>query len=250
MKKTNKKILIWVLSVALAISLIIGGCAVYVSDYYRADTEAIRAFVSGDNVTRTAVSDKMITYGEANFDVGFIFYPGGKVEYTAYEPLMIKLASQGIFCVLLKMPFNLAVLDINAANGISELYPDIDIWYIGGHSLGGSMAASYAAKHAEDFAGIILLASYSTADLSKTSLRTLSLYGSEDGVLNKEKYETYKKNLPSGTSEIVIEGGCHAYFGMYGEQKGDGKAKIKKEEQIIFSSDCIAEFIFGIERVE
>lgn len=250
MKKTNKKILIWVLSVALAISLILGVCAVYVSDYYRADTEAIQAFVSGDNVTRTAVSDKMITYGDADLDAGFIFYPGGKVEYTAYEPLMIRLASQGIFCVLLKMPFNLAVLDMNAADGIRELYPDIDTWYIGGHSLGGSMAASYASKHAEDFEGVVLLASYSTSDISKTSLRTLSIYGSEDGVLNKEKYDNYKKNLPSGTSETIIEGGCHAYFGMYGEQKGDGKAEIGAEEQIIFSSDCIAEFIFGIERVE
>lgn len=250
MKKTNKKILIWVLSVALAISLILGVCAVYVSDYYRADTEAIRAFVSGDNVTRTAVSDKMITYGDTDLDAGFIFYPGGKVEYTAYEPLMIRLASQGIFCVLLKMPFNLAVLDMNAADGIRELYPDIDTWYIGGHSLGGSMAASYASKHVEDFEGVILLASYSTSDISKTSLRTLSLYGSEDGVLNKEKYGTYKKNLPSGTSETIIEGGCHAYFGMYGEQKGDGKAEIGAEEQINFSAERISEFIFGIERGE
>lgn len=248
MKKTNKKILIWVLSVALAISLIIGGCAVYVSDYYRADTEAIRAFVSGDNVTKTAVSDKMITYGDTDLDAGFIFYPGGKVEYTAYEPLMIRLASQGIFCVLLKMPFNLAVLDMNAADGIRELYPDIDTWYIGGHSLGGSMAASYASKHDEEFEGAVLLASYSTSDISETKLRALSVYGSEDGVLNKEKYDTYKKNLPSGTSEIIIEGGCHAYFGMYGEQKGDRKAEIGAEEQINFSAERIAEFIFGIER--
>ena len=47
----------------------------------------------------------------------------------------------------------------------------IEAWYMGGHSLGGSMAASYLEQHSSEYDGLILLASYSTADLSQTDLR-------------------------------------------------------------------------------
>ncbi|MBQ9737273.1 MAG: lysophospholipase, partial [Clostridia bacterium] len=143
----NKRIFKIILSVIIVISLIIGGFAVYLSDYYHADLTAIEAFSAGMSVTKTVVSDEVIVYEGSESQVGFIFYPGGKVEYKAYDSLMMELASKGILCILLEMPFNLAVLDMNAADGIRELYPEIDHWYIGGHSLGGSIAASYAAKN-------------------------------------------------------------------------------------------------------
>jgi len=238
----RKKIIIWITSVALALALIIGGCAWYVSDYYRADAQAIQAFAAEYSVKKNICADGSVTYGDADSSVGFIFYPGGKVEHTSYEPLMIELASKGVFCVLIEMPFRLAVLDMNAADGVRERFPEIRSWYIGGHSLGGSMAASYLAKHAGDFAGIVLLGAYSTADLSGITLDALSLYGSEDGVMNREKYDRYKKNLPPDLVEIEIEGGCHAYFGMYGEQKGDGVPTLRAEEQIRQAAECIASF--------
>lgn len=152
-------------------------------------------------------------------------------------------AEQGILCVLVEMPFRLAVLDMNAADGIQEQYPEIEDWYIGGHSLGGSMAASYLADHAEEYKGLILLGSYSTVDLSKTDLDVLSIYGSEDKVLNREKYDANKSNLPDDFRERVIDGGCHAYFGMYGAQDGDGTPTISNEEQITLTADVILEGI-------
>lgn len=165
------------------------------------------------------------------------------MEPEAYVPLTDALAQQGILCVLVKMPCNLAVFDMDAADGIAEQFPEIKRWYIGGHSLGGAMAASYAAGHAEKLEGLLLLAAYSTEDLSGTDLRALSLYGSEDGVLNREKYGECRKNLPADTQENVIEGGCHAYFGMYGEQEGDGKALIAPKEQIEETARLAAEWI-------
>ncbi|MDD5898634.1 MAG: alpha/beta hydrolase [Clostridia bacterium] len=134
---------------------------------------------------------------------GFIFYPGGKVEHTAYAPLMRGLADKGVLCVLVEMPLNLAVLDMNAADEILEMYPHIDNWYIGGHSLGGSMAASHAAKNASIYDGLVLLASYSTADLSSAGLKVISIYGSEDGVLNMKKYVENKANLPASFKECI-----------------------------------------------
>lgn len=172
-----------------------------------------------------------------------IFYPGGKVQYEAYAPLMEACAKQGILCILLQMPGNLAVLDINAAEGIPEDYPDIENWYIAGHSLGGSMAASYISSHEKGYKGLILLAAYSTADLKEKGLDVLSIYGSQDGVLKMNSYEKYRSNLPEKFTEIVIPGGCHAYFGSYGAQKGDGTPEISNEEQILLTADAIGDFI-------
>ena len=170
---------------------------------------------------------------------GLIFYPGGKVEDTAYAPLMRAIAEKGILCGLVKMPGNLAVFSPNAANGLQQAHPEITDWYIGGHSLGGAMAASYAAKHSDDYAGLILLAAYSTKDLTSTSLRVLSIYGSEDGVLNRDSNEKDLKNLP----EVVIDGGCHAQYDSYGAQMGDGTPTISDEEQIQQTATCISRFI-------
>ena len=239
----NKKRIAWITAIFLILTVMVGGCAIYVSDYYRADTQAIEAFAADMSVTKTTPCDGVLAYGDSESTAGLIFYPGGKVEYTAYEPLMYRLASKGVFCVLIKMPFNLAVLNKNAADGICELYPDVERWYIGGHSLGGSMAASYLADHSTAFQGLILLGSYSTADLTETELDLLSVYGSEDKVMNREKYEKYRANLPSDRTEIEMEGACHAYFGMYGRQDGDGEATLTAEEQICMTADCIADFV-------
>lgn len=244
MKNVKQKILaICAAVLTLALVLGVGGCVWYVSDYYRADTAAIEAFAAACKVQKNVLSEQMIAYGDADADAGLIFYPGGKVEHTAYEPLMRALAAKGMLCVLVKMPFNLAVLDVNAADGVRDLYPEIERWYIGGHSLGGSMAASYVAEHQDEFDGLVLLGSYSTADLSDTDLAVLSLYGSEDRVMNREKYDQYKKNLPRDLTEIEMWGGCHAYFGMYGEQDGDGIPTMDAKEQIRLTADYVLNFI-------
>ena len=218
-------------------------CAVYLNDYYRADYTAIDAFMPEYKVSKQVNDEHTIIYAPQNANTGFIFYPGGKVEATAYEPLMEALASKGILCVLLEMPFHLAVFDVNAADGIQEQFPNITNWYIGGHSLGGAMASSYLSKNEASFHGLVLLGAYSTADLSSASLKALSIYGSEDQVLNREKYDKYKTNLPKGFTEVVIEGGCHAYFGMYGAQDGDGMPVISNEEQIVLTANAVQNFI-------
>lgn len=243
MKLNRKKRILRSSLIALTVfAIIVTACGIYVSDYYHADTAAIEEFSCSTSVSKTSLADGAIVYSPENADTGFIFYPGGKVEYTAYEPLMKACAEQNILCILVQMPFNLAVLDINAADGIREQFPEIENWYIGGHSLGGSMAASYVSKNVDYFDGLILLASYSTADLSETDLDILSVYGNEDKVLNREKYKEYRTNLPADFEEIVLDGGCHAYFGMYGEQDGDGTPTLKNAEQITLTANKIIEF--------
>lgn len=239
----NKKTTIAMALVAAVLLILAGFCTVYVNDYYRADMDAIVEFSADKDVLKKILEDNTIVYEGDIVEAGLIFYPGGKVEYTAYQPLMEALASEGLLCVLVKMPFNLAVFDMDAAEGLQELYPDIEKWYIGGHSLGGSMAASFLSKNTNDFEGLILLGSYSTADLSESGLEVLSIYGSEDKVLNAEKYLENKPNLPFDFTEVIIDGGCHAYFGMYGEQEGDGVPAISNEEQIIITTDIIVDLL-------
>ena len=242
-QKRKRKGLIGIGAAVLVVAAIVIACAVYLNDYYHTDAEASAAFAVADTVKVESLAENVIVCAPEEPRAGLIFYPGGKVEYTAYVPLMQALAAEGIQCVLVEMPFNLAVLDMNAAEGILEQYPEIEDWYIGGHSLGGSMAASYLADHTDEFEGLILLGAYSTADLSETSLDVLSIYGSEDQVLNREKYEEYKPNLPDGFTEVVIDGGCHAYFGVYGSQEGDGIPTISNEEQINAAVGAVVEWI-------
>jgi len=237
--KRIKKRFITAASVVLVLAIIAGVCISYVGDYYRADWDAIEAFAPMNSVSTEQHDNGILVFRPENPTKGFIFYPGGKVEYTAYQPLMAACAQQGVLCILVEMPFNLAVLDINAADGIQEQYPEIEKWYIGGHSLGGSMAASYLAEHVDEYDGLILLGSYSTADLSETDLDVLSVYGSEDQVMNRDKYEKNKSNLPSDFTEVIIQGGCHAYFGVYGAQEGDGKPAISNEQQIFLTAEQI-----------
>ena len=240
--KRKRKIFILITSVILTLAIIAGVCAIYLSDYYRADNEAIGVFLQQGTIRKEETDGKIVLKPEGATK-GFIFYPGGKVEHTAYIPLMQACAEEGILCVLVEMPFNLAVFDVNAADGIQKEYPEIEEWYIGGHSLGGSMAASYLADNTEDYEGLILLGSYSTADLSDTDLAVLSVLASEDTVLNREKYQENRANLLSDFTEYVIDGGCHAYFGMYGAQDGDGTPRITNEEQIRLTAEHIVKIM-------
>ncbi|MBQ6380986.1 MAG: alpha/beta hydrolase [Clostridia bacterium] len=159
-----------------------------------------------------------------------IFYPGGKVEETAYVPLLRSLAAQGIDCFLLKMPLKLAIFGANRADAIRARY-SYQEYYLAGHSLGGVMAANHAAEHLEEYAGLFLLAAYPSKDLSAAKFPVVFLYGENDKVLNRAALEESFSLVPKEYKAVEISGGNHAYFGSYGEQKGDGKATILPQEQ-------------------
>lgn len=245
-KKFHKKSLV-VTVVLFSIVALVLACGIYLSDYYKADFSEIENFIGNSEnqlYEKTLLKDGTLCFlPKAGAKTGFVFYPGGKVQYNAYEPLLAKLAEKGIACFLVKMPFNLAVFNINAAEKVLNQFSEIDNWFIGGHSLGGSMAASFLGKNQFDIKGLILLASYSTVDFSEVDIKLLSIFGSEDGVLNLEKYTENKSHFSKNAKEVVIEGGNHAGFGFYGPQKKDGKASISSINQIEQTARLILEFI-------
>ena len=238
MKKYRKRIIIFG-SIISFILLILVVFAIYFGSYYRAvDVESY--LESSENVTVLDEGD-LVFKPTGEIKAGLIFYPGAKVEYTSYSPLMYELAKEGIMCVLVEMPLNFAIFGVDKAKDIMSDYDEISKWYLMGHSLGGAMIASFAGENSENVAGLILLAAYSTTDVS--SIDTLLIYGSNDLVLNKEKYEECKKNLSDSFIESIIIGGNHANFASYGKQKSDGEATISIDEQIDLTVQSIIGFI-------
>lgn len=225
--------LVVVIDIVLFFLLICSGIS-YIRDYAPATQTAKNAMYGEGNLLVQETDDYLYFSNkeEKEESTGVIFYPGGKIEEDAYAPLMAELAEEGYEVYVVCMPLKLAVFNKDGARDIIEERPDIDHWIMMGHSLGGAMAASFTAENTEEMKGLILLAAYSTEDLSESGISVLSIYGTEDEVLNKEKYEKHFSNLPENTTEYVIQGGNHANYGYYGEQKGDGVAEISREEQI------------------
>ena len=211
--------------------LIAGGFFWYVSDYYRAEDVALEVLSAGDNIEvrddLTALSPSYPT------DTAVIFYPGAKVEAIAYLPLLDQLRQTGLTCVLVEMPFHLAIFDANAAEDVMEAFPDIQHWYMAGHSMGGAMASQFASERPDEVDGLILLGAYLYGDYSPKD--TLTVYGS----LNQsvEDKINYTENV------VEIQGGNHAQFGNYGPQKGDLPAEITAEEQQAQTVAAITDFI-------
>jgi hypothetical protein len=229
MRKRTKIALIAFLSLVLVLG---GAFLIYVSDYSRADNAALAVMQNNPNLL---VQDNLIILTpDTPSDTALIFYPGGKVEAIAYLPILDKIRQNcGITCILVKMPFNLAVFAANAADAVIDQFPDIETWYIGGHSLGGAMASNYASKHPGHVDGLILMGAYIYGNYPPKN--TLTIFGT----LNTSVAEkvNYSENV------IAIEGGNHAQFGNYGKQKGDPDATISREEQQNIAVAAIQDFL-------
>ena len=218
---------LWIVPVS-AVLLFCTVFLIYAGQYYHADGTAASALTSDETVTVTRTDYGWLFDGPSEDDA-LIFYPGGKVEETAYAPLLHLLAGQGLDVCLVKMPFRLAVFGANKADHVMKQHAYAR-WYIGGHSLGGVMAAGYAAAHGGQLSGVYLLAAYPSKPLNENT-RAVIILGSEDGVLNRARLEKANRYLPDDSAAYVIEGGNHAQFGNYGIQDGDGIALISAEEQ-------------------
>lgn len=220
------------MAVAVVIATAIFAWQIYANDYYKASDTAKEALKGSAQVEVMETDGYYLFNPVEDTEKGIIFYPGGKVEETAYAPLLLELTEAGYEVYLIKMPAKLAIFGMNAAEDVFEDAPHIKEWTMMGHSLGGAMAASFSADHDEEVGALVLLAAYSTEDLNGLEMDVYSFYGTEDKVLNMEKYQEYYSNLPADMMEEIIDGGNHANYAYYGAQDGDGEATISREEQV------------------
>jgi len=164
---------------------------------------------------------------------GLIFYPGGRVDPRSYAPAARAIASEGYLVAVVPMPLNLAIFGSDRASEVVSAFPQVDHWAVGGHSLGGAMAARFVDGNRSAADGLVLWAAYPDAsnDLSGSTLAATSIYGTLDGLATGEKIAASRPLLPLETRWVAIEGGNHAQFGWYGPQAGDNPATISREAQ-------------------
>jgi hypothetical protein len=195
--------------------------------------EAIAALTSTDEVEVS--TDKWLVFAPKHTtpSTGFIFYPGGLVDPSAYAPPAQAIAAEGYLVAIVPMPLNLAVFGSGKATDVIESFPSINTWAIGGHSLGGAMAVRYTHQNPTQVEGLALWAAFPPEgnDLSQRDLAATSIYGTRDGLVSAEEIEASRLLLPGDTQFRAIEGGNHAQFGWYGPQKGDLPATISHADQ-------------------
>lgn len=220
MKKFKQNKLKYILGIiALVLMILVGAFFWYVSDYYKADAIALNV-LSQDNIVQK--DNITVLSPDTPSDTAMIFYPGAKVEAEAYLPLLDKIRDDThITCILVDMPFHLAIFDTNAAKDIISEFPDIQNWYMAGHSMRGAMASQFASKNEKEIKGLILMGTYIYGNYPLA--HTLTIYGTLDGLAAEDINYT--------TNTVPIEGGNHAQFGNYGQQKGDFPATITAKQQ-------------------
>ncbi len=215
------------------VTALIGAFVLWASTPLGPMPEALAALQS--DATVEVVSGRVMIFRPKgiNPDTGLIFYPGGRVDARSYAPAAREIAAHGYLVVLPRMPFNLAVFAPDRASTIIDQFPAVEHWAVGGHSLGGAMAARYALEHAGRVEGLVLWASYppSGDDLSDLPLQVVSIFGSRDNAALSGRIQQSRLLLPDDTIWVPVEGGNHAQFGWYGPQPGDNAAEISRAVQ-------------------
>ena len=178
---------------------------------------------------------------------GLVVYPGAKVPAPAYGPLAQAIAEGGYLVAVIPMPLNLAILGVGKADGPIGAHPEIGRWAIGGHSLGGSMAAQYTADHPDEVAGLVFWASYAATDLSTRDIAVLSTWGSLDASAARMSGAEAHAAVPADAVFTEIPGGNHEQMGWYTGQPNDPPATISREDQQRSVAAATVELLRGLD---
>lgn len=234
------------IGLAVILLAVVAGFVIWAVNGLGPGEQALAALEANAQVDVSESDNDVIVFEptDSQPSTGFVFYPGGRVDYRSYAPALREIAAQGNLVVLVPAPLNLMVFDIDAADAVISQFPQIKHWAVGGHSLGGAMAASYLYSNPGVADGLILWASYPAENnnLSASGLKALSIYGTLD-MAGMDKFDASRTLLPADTTWAVIEGGNHAQFGDYGFQPGDNVATISAAEQQAQIADTTVLFL-------
>jgi Alpha/beta hydrolase family len=211
---------------ALGLALLAGG-ALWLSPF-AADPVALQALQDPGSLSISETSTDIIMEPKSEtITTGIVFHPGARVDARAYANVLRPLAETGHQVVIVKEPLGIAFLSGNFTASWIEEHPQVERWIVGGHSLGGVVAARDA--ESEKTAGLLLWASFPASNISdSTVLEVMSVYGTADAIATPEDILASAPELPGSTVFVPIEGGIHSFFGDYGLQPGDGDPSIDR----------------------
>lgn len=232
-----------ILSMVVLIILSVVGILIWTSNTYKPTSEVFTLVKESDYVKE----DDFYVFNPKieGIKKGIVIYPGALVEPLSYSYIANELSKKGYLVAIPEVNLNLSITENNKAEEFILKHNEIKEWYVAGHSMGGVSAAYYAEDNQDIVHGVIFLGSYPSkgTDLSDNEQKVLSIYAENDGLTSIADIEKSKKNLPKDTVFIEIEGGNHAQFGIYGEQKGDNKAEISAKEQQDKIIDSILDYM-------
>lgn len=234
----------WVLAV---LALVIGvGLLIVLSP--ATPTDMAEAALASDDSVVVSDDDWLLFEPVGATTTGLVFYPGGLVPPAAYAPLARAIAEEGYVVVVPRMPLNLAVFAPSRAGDVLSEMDGIERWAVGGHSLGGAMAAQYVSETTGP-AGLIMVAAYpsSRIDLTDRDVDVLVIYGSQDGLFTVDEVVASVAQYPDDAVFVEIVGGNHAQFGSYGEQRGDNPASIPSTAQLSQTADAMVTFLNALD---
>lgn len=238
-----------VVGVVVAVALVGLGFALWANDAMGPGSDAEAVLDGSGGAAVGAGGDLTLIPESSSPTVGLIFYPGARVAPTAYAGLAQSIADAGYLVVVPHVTLNMAIFDTSVGDRVIADHPEIETWFVGGHSLGGTSAAMYLDAHRQEIAGIVFWGSYpgGGTDLSDYDGVVTSIFGSEDGLSTPAKVEAAAPLLPQSTEYVEIVGGNHAQFGDYGSQGGDGVATISLAEQ---HAEVVAATLAALGRAE
>jgi hypothetical protein len=192
---------------------------------FTAEPVALTALDSDDAVTVTDTKTSS-TYEPTDASTAtFVFYPGARVDPRAYAVLARGVAEAGSRVVVLKCPFDTAFFCSDPTRDLAGS----PTFVVGGHSLGGVSASSFAAT-GPDVGGVVFWASYPLDDLSGSNFAVTSIFGTNDGLSTPDDIDARRDLLPATTDFVEVDGAIHAFFGDYGQQPGDGEPGIDRAD--------------------
>ena len=209
-------------TLAVVVTVVVVGALVYLRPFGAAP-EAVDAMAGTSAVqVDDSTTQIVLTPTEREAGRGLVFQPGARVDPRAYVPMLTLVSRTGVLVVIVKQPLEIGFTAIGAPARAIEEHPEVTSWAVGGHSLGGVAASSYAADHLDQVDGLVLWASYPLDSLADTPLAVSSISATQDGLATPEDIEDSRPDLPESTVYVPIDGGVHRYFGDYGVQAGDG----------------------------